>query len=238
MIIGFDKSSGFVGLPGKCTNHTGTHIIFSGKQSDPVQSVLCLVINRNSGPHDQPDDQGNDGRGRKKQQSQTGADGKCHDQRADHNKRRAQQQAQSQVYAVLYLVDVTGHAGDQCGRTDAVQLTVTQGVDMAEQILAQRRAKTQSRLCGKILGGQAAGQANDSQQNQQRASLPDKHRVGIFNAGVDDAGDHQRNKQLKTCFQHFEKWRQQGLFFVALDVAQQFVHRQTTPLMNILCHNF
>ena len=78
---------------------------------------------------------------------------------------------------------------------------------MAEQVLAQCRAKAQRRRCGEPLCRQAAGQADSSQQDQQAAARPDEGCILIFDARVDDAGNDQRHKQFKTGFQHLEKRR-------------------------------
>ena len=182
------------------------------------------MIDGHRGAHNEINNQRNNDRCRNKQQGQPRADGVGHDQRANDNERAAQQQAQRQVYAVLHLVDVAGHAGDQCRGADAVQLAVAQRVDMAEQVPAQRGTEAQRRFSGEVLGRQAAGQADSCQQNQQTAALPDEHGIAIFDTAVDNARHHQRHKKFKGSFQHFKQGCQNSLLFVALDVAHQFVH--------------
>ena len=230
MIVRLDKGSQFIGLPGKGAHHTGTHIVFTGQQRHTVKAVLCLMVNRHRDPHDCPDDQRDRNGNAEEKQRQSGADRKCHDKRANNNERRSQQQTQGQVHTVLDLIDVTGHPRDQRGGADTVQLAVAQRVNMTVQVPAQRRAKAQCRRGGKVLGRQAAGETDGSQQNQQAAPRPDKSCIPVFDACINDAGDNQRHKQLKTGLQHLEQRRQQGLSLIALDVAHQFVHEKP-PLM-------
>ena len=233
MIVRLDKGSQFIGLPGKGAHHTGTHIVFTGQQRHTVKAVLCLMVNRHCDPHDCPDDQRDRNGNAEEKQRQSGADRKCHDKRANNNERRSQQQTQGQVHTVLDLIDITGHPRDQRGGTDTVQLAVAQRVNMTVQIPAQRRAEAQRRRGGKVLGRQAAGKTDSSQQNQQAAPRPDKSRIPVFDACINDAGDDQRYKQLKTGFQHLEQRRQQGLPLIALDIAHQFVHEKPPHMFRL-----
>ena len=77
----------------------------------------------------------------------------------------------------------------------------------------QCRAKTQSGLGGKVLGGQAAGHAHNGQKHQQAALPPDKGQVGVLDAFIHDTGHHKGHQQLKTGLQHLEQRGDDSLSF-------------------------
>ena len=207
MVICLHKGGQLVRLAGKGTHHARADVVFARQQRHTVQAVLGLMVDGHGHAHDGPYNKRHHDRNADEKQRQLRADGERHNKRADHDERRAQQQTQRQVDAVLYLIDVARHAGDKRRGADAVQLAVAQRANMAEQVLAQCRAKAQRRLCGEPLCRQAAGQADSSQQDQQTAARPDEGCILIFDARVDDAGNDQRHKQFKTGFQHLEKRR-------------------------------
>ena len=207
VVVRLHKGGQLVRLAGKGTHNAGTYVVFAGQQRHAIQAILCLVVDRHRHAHDGPYDERHHNRHADKQQRQLRADGERHNQRTDNDERRTQQQAQRQVNAVLHLIDVAGHTGDQCRGADAIQFAVTQCVDMAEQVLAQRRTKAQRRRSGEPLGRQTAGKADGRQQNQQTAARPDESCVLIFDACVNNAGNDQRHEQLKAGFQHLEQRR-------------------------------
>ncbi len=207
VVICLHKGGQLVRLAGKGTHHARADVVFARQQRHTVQAVLGLMVDGHGHAHDGPYNKRHHNRNADEKQRQLRTDGERHNKRADHDERRAQQQTQRQVDAVLYLVDVARHAGDKRRGADAVQLAVAQRANMAEQVLAQCRAKAQRRLCGEPLCRQAAGQADSSQQDQQAAARPDEGCILIFDARVDDAGNDQRHKQFKTGFQHLEKRR-------------------------------
>ena len=207
MVICLHKSGQLVRLAGKGTHHARADVVFARQQRHTVQAVLGLMVDGHGHAHDGPYNKRHHDRNTDEKQRQLRADGERHNKRTDHDERRAQQQTQRQVDAVLHLVDVARHAGDQRRGADAVQLAVAQRADMAEQVFAQRRAKAQRRRSGEPLCRQAAGQADSSQQDQQAAARPDEGCILVFDARVNDAGNDQRHKQFKTGFQHLEKRR-------------------------------
>ena len=123
-VIGLHKVCQLIGLACKGTHHAGAHIVFAGQERNAVQMVLGIAVDGHRGAHNSPDDQRDHRRYNQKQHRQPRADGKRHCQRTQHDKRGAQQKAQCQVDAVLHLIDITGHPGDQRRRTDTVQLAV------------------------------------------------------------------------------------------------------------------
>ena len=237
VVVRFHKRGQLVRLAGECPHHARAHVVFTGQQSDFVQTVLGIMVDGHRGAHNQINDQRDHDSRRHEQQCQPRADGVRHDQRANYDKRAAQQQAQRQVDAVLHLVDITGHAGDKRRGANAVQFAVAQRINVAEQVFAQCRAKAKRRFGGEILGRQAARQADCRQQHQQAAALPDEHSVTVFDAGVNNTRHHQRHEQFKGSLQHFKQRCQNCLLFVTLDVAHQFVHGSHHLILGFL-HTF
>ncbi len=123
-VVGLGEIPDLVLLAGEGPHYTGTHIVFPGQQGDLVQHALGLMIAGHRDAHDQVDDQGDQHRDQQEPGGHLGADGQRHDQGANNDKGAPQQQTQGHVHAVLQLVDVAGHAGDQGGGADAVQLGI------------------------------------------------------------------------------------------------------------------
>ena len=224
VVVGAGEGVQLIRLPGEGPHHAGAHVIFAGQQRHLVQRVLRVPVDGHGGVHDAVNDQRDDHRHHQKQQRQSGTDAESKNQRSDDDEGGAQQQPQRHVDAVLHLIHVAGHACDQRGRADAVQLGVAESVDMAEQVPPQRRAKAQCAFGRKILGCQTAGESHHRQQHHQAALLPDIHCVVIFDAHINDVGHHQRHQQFKACFQHFEQRGDDGFFFVTFNIPQELFH--------------
>ena len=184
MVIRLHKSRQLIRLTGEGTHHAGTHVVFAGQQGHTVHAVLGLMVDGHGQTHNAPDDERYHNRHQHKEQCQLRADGERHDERTQHNERAAQQQTQRQVYAVLHLIDVTGHTRNQRRGADTVQLAVAQRIDMAVQILSQGRAEAQRRDAQPAQGlghAAAAGQALRRQPRRRhidaRRGERDKHHV-------------------------------------------------------------
>ena len=90
---------------------------------------------------------------------------------------------------------------------------------MGKQGVPQRGGVAHRRLGGKILRGQAAGKADESQQQQKAAPHQNIMQVMCCNAHIDDVCHNQRDKQVKGGFQHLEQRRKHAFALVAVQIV-------------------
>ena len=73
-------------------------------------------------------------------------DSEGHDHCAEHDKRRAQQEPQREIQAILHLIHVAGEAREERRRADPVEVGIAERLDVGKERLAQA-------------GGEAGGRA-------------------------------------------------------------------------------
>ena len=197
--------------------------VLAGQAQHPVQTGLGGLIQRVGQDHDAEDYDGQQRDGHHEDPCGPRIDREGHDHGTDHHERAAQEQAEEEVQAALHLIDVTGHAGDEGAGAQRIHLGEAELLDVLKQRMAQRGGVAHSGLGGEILGRQAAGQADDGEQQQDAAPRKDIMQVVRRNADVDDVCHDQRDKQVERGFQHLEQRREDGLALVAVQVGKHFV---------------
>ena len=208
-------------LPAEGPDDPNAGEVFPGNAGHAVQLRLRLFIKRHGERHNAEHHQAQKRNGRRKDQRGLPVNGEGHHHGAKHHKGAAQQQAQGHIDAVLHLVHVAGHAGDEGGWADLVLRREIQRLDVGKQGVAQPGGKAHGRFCRKVLGRDAAGQADDRQQHQQAAHAQDVANVLLADAGVDNRRHHQRHKQLERGLQHLKQRGQHRLAAIALAVFEQ-----------------
>ncbi len=108
---------------------------------------------------------------------------------------------------------------------------------MRKQRVAQRGGVAHRRLGREILRRQAAGKADDGQQQQNAAPHKDIVEVVGCNAHVDDVCHHQRHEQVERGFQHLEKRCKHALALVAVQVAKHFIQGSILPFFDVFSQN-
>ena len=123
-------------LPAKGPDDPHASEVFPGNAGHAVQLRLRLFIKRHGERHNTEHHQAQKRNGRREDQRGLPVNGKGHYHGAEHHKGAAQQQAQGHVDAVLHLVHVAGHAGDEGGRADLVLRREIQRLDVGKQGVA------------------------------------------------------------------------------------------------------
>ena len=98
--------------------------ILPGGGGHAVQRGLHPLVHGHRDEHNTKDNEAQHGNHPGEHQRRLKINGKGHNHGAEYHKRRPQQQPQSQVYAVLHLIDVGGHAGHHGGCAQLVNLAV------------------------------------------------------------------------------------------------------------------
>ncbi len=138
-------------LPRKHPYNPGACQALPRKAQHHVQTILYFFIQWDRRQHNSINHQGKHRNQYHKNPRQPGVHHKRHHYRPDNDKRRAQKQAQQQVYPSLCLIDITGKARHQRRSPNHVQLRIRKTVNMPKQILPKRRPKTRCCFCRKIL---------------------------------------------------------------------------------------
>ena len=97
-----------------------------------VEPCLNLLVKRKAPQHDSEDNNGKHRYSRNEYKRRLNVDSKRHYHSAEYHKRRAQQQTERKVYAVLYLVHIAGHSGNEGGSSDLVDFRPRQALNVAE----------------------------------------------------------------------------------------------------------
>ena len=216
----------FVVLAAEGAQHAGTAQVLAGQQQHAVQLGLGLFVQRHGDQHDAEHDHRQHRYGHREHQRAAHVDGEGHDHRAEHDEGRAQEQSQTEVHARLHLIDVAGHAGDERGGADAVEVGKAQLLDVGKHRVAQLRGQAHGGLRGEVLGGHAAGQADQAQQHQNRAHAQDVARVAAGDALIDDGGDDEGNDQLKAGLQQLEQRAEDALLPVIPQIRKYLFHKR------------
>ncbi len=97
----------------KGADHTASGQIFPCNTQHRIQRILHFFIERNTHKHN-PEHHYREQRDcHHKNQRRLHINCESHNHRAEHDKRGTEKQTQHQIDAVLYLIDIACHAGDQ-----------------------------------------------------------------------------------------------------------------------------
>ena len=223
------KAAGLRLFPAKGPDDPHAGQVLPGVPQHPVQAGLHLFVPGHGPQHDAEHHHRQQGDRHYKDQRRGHIDGKGHHHGPKHHKGGAQQQPQGQVQAVLHLVDVTGHAGDQGGGARRIHLCKAQLLNMGKQSVAQLGRHPHRGLCGKKLGRNRAHQPNDAQGGHHQAHAPNVPPVPVGDAHVDDGRHHQGDHQLKRGLQQLEQRPQNAFLFVVLHIGEQAFHKAIVP---------
>ena len=121
--------------------------------------------------------------------------------------------------AVLDLIDVACDAGDERARTDRIECLEIKLLDVAEEIAAETRGSFSGRTGGEVLGSDAAGEADESQGDEEKTLADDIGPVISADADVDNAGDDERDEEIEKCFQHFKERGEDRLLLIIFQLS-------------------
>ena len=222
-VEGFD----FLVLPAKGTQHAHAVQVFPGVEGHVVQLFPAFAVHGHGDEHDAEYDHGQHGDDDGENHCAPGINQEGHNHCAEHDEGGAQEQAQAQVHAGLQLVDIAGHAGNQRGSAQTVQVCVAQALDVGEQRAAQPACQSHRRFGGKELGGYGANQPHQSQPHQDQTLADNGICIARGNALVDDARNHKGHDQFEAGFQQLEQRAQQAFQPVGLQVTEYPFHKIT-----------
>ena len=135
--------------------------------------------------------------------------------------RTANQRTQSAVDGVLQHGHVGGHAGDERGAVEMVQ--IGKGVLLHLFILGlpDARAPAVGGAGGKPGVQQAGGQRKQGAQSHQRALRQDMADVAVRHANVDEVGHQHGDDQLKRGFHQHQQRPDQQVPAIGSQIAQK-----------------
>ena len=140
--------------------------ILPGGRGHILQSGLDPPVQRHGHKHNAENNHAQQRNHPGKYQSGLEIDGKGHDHGAEHHKRRPEQQPQGQIHAILHLVDIRCHPGNESAGTQGIHIRIGKAQNMVHKGIAQPDSKAHRCLCCKILGNHRADEAHRPQQHQ------------------------------------------------------------------------
>ena len=192
--VGFLKAGDLILLFSEGTDHADTGQILPGDAHDPVETFLDISVAGAGHAHDGKYDDGEYRDRHDEDQRGLKVDRKGHDHRTEYDEGAAQKKAQGHIDAVLDLIDVACDAGDERARTDRIECLEIKLLDVAEEIAAETRGSFSGRTGGEVLGSDAAGEADESQGDEEKTLADDIGPVISADADVDNAGDDERDE--------------------------------------------
>ena len=155
-----------------------------------------------------------------------------HDDREDDHEGHAHGDADDYLVRVLNVRDVGGHAGDQRGRREAVDVREGELLDPEEQVLAQVAGQAGGGGGGAHAGHDAARQRDHRHDDQGQADPQDRAH-GPAREGVDELGHHEGQDALEPGLAHHEQRRLQRRPPVLAQAAHEYAygfHRRLPPI--------
>ena len=146
--VTFVKLRNCVIFPAKCTDHTDTGQVFSGKTGDGIQTSLYF-LKEDTSEHDHKDNQEQYRDGNYEDQRTAHVDGKGHHHGTENNERASKKKTKAHVYTVLYLVYIVSQTGDQGIGSKGIQLRIGKLLDVVKDCLAYFCGKTYAGFCRK-----------------------------------------------------------------------------------------
>ena len=148
-------------------------------------------------------------------------DGKRHEQRDDERHGGAGEHHEHHLEGVLHVAHVGGHAGDQAGGGEAVDVGERERLDVFEHVLAQVAGEARARA-GAVLPGLDAADSRQQRHDQHlRADDRDAAHVAHGDALVDDGGGLVGDQDFQDDAQDGEQRGEQRVLFVLADLSCQ-----------------
>ncbi len=116
------------------TNNTRAGKILTGNKAHAVSLLLNCFEERHRAAHDQPQYQRHQRNNGKEYKRQRQINPHGHNHGANHQERSTDNQANQHSHCRLQLIDVRGHTGNECRRSEAVKFLPGQGVDVMEYL--------------------------------------------------------------------------------------------------------
>ena len=133
-------------LPAKSPQHADALEVLGALELHVVEGLLGLAVTLGGDAHEKENERDRDGRGHEQHGALPAVDEEGRDHRADDDEGGAQDQAEEQVEAVLGLLGVVGHARDEGGSADAVDVLTRERHHVAEQVVAHGGAELRREL--------------------------------------------------------------------------------------------
>ena len=200
--------------------HTHARKVAAKRADHAVQTTLHATVERDRDQHDREDDNGEHGDQTDEHKRRAVVDRVRHDGGAEDDERRAHQQTERQVDAVLNLVHITRKARDKRVRADGIDFRVGECSEMFEECAADPAGVGNRHLGRKILRRHGEGKSRDTEEDHQKNAAHDVAAVALRDADIDDGGNDQRNEKLHDRLKEFEHGRGHGAKPVAVHIAE------------------
>ena len=155
-------------------NHPCPRQILSGSAQHSVQPGLYFFIHGHGNHHDPKHHNGQNRYGHHKNKGRPGINEKRHDHGAKHDKGRTKKQPQHHIDAILHLIHIGSHPGDQGGRPQCINLRKRKALDMVKKGVLQLRGKSHRRFGRKILCRNGAKQPHQPQHYKEKPASQHK----------------------------------------------------------------
>ena len=170
----------------KDLDHPNGNQIFLQGVVQAVDALLHDLKELSTHLHEDADGQHHEGNDHHQHQGQAGVEGKADGQGGHQHHRGTHQHTQAHGQHHGHGVDVVGHAGDEGGGREAVDVRKGELLHLVKEALAQVPAKTLAGKGGKPGGQHAAQHGHACQQQHEQAQLEDLHLVPGGDGGVHD----------------------------------------------------
>ena len=205
------KNLSFILLPVKGPDHPHAGEILPHMEQHPVQLSLHFSVHRNRDAHDPKHHCEQHRNHACEDERRFHIDGKGHDHGSEHDKGRAQEEAQHQVHSRLHLVDIAGDPGDQRRGADCIQLLIGKTVQVGKKRPPHLRTAAHCSLGREILSRNRTDQAGQAKKNQDAAPSQHVGSVAVLDSHVDDIRHHKGDQKLQAGLQKLEQRPQDAL---------------------------
>ena len=181
--------------------------------------------------HDGADDHHQEGQGDEEGEAQLHVDVHAHGEAEDQGQGRAHRDADDHHKGLLHIGDVGGHAGDQAGHAELVDVGKGKGLNVGVNGLPQVGGQAGGGAGGKAAGGGAEDQAEQGHDHQNGAVAVHRGQVAGLQALSDQPGGDKGQQDLHDDLQRGQTHAQEGVLLVDSQLLQHSFHDLDTSLL-------
>ena len=220
-VIGLFEFVPLVVFPDKGLDHPNGDQVFLKGVVQAVDLFLHGLKQAGTDLHQNADGQHHQGNDHQQHHGQTGIDGDADAQRGDQHDGSPDQHTQAHVQHHGHGVDIVGHAGDEGGGREPVDVREGEVLHLVKQALTQIGAEALAGKGGVFGAEHAAGHGGQREQEHDSSHFTDIGHVSRRNGYIDDFCHNQREKKFADDLQGDKNGRLNGIPLISLKVGHK-----------------
>ena len=236
LVVGFFELFPLEVLPDEGLDHPDGHQVLLEGVVQVVDALLHGLKEFGTQLHQNPDDDHHNRDDHRQHQGQPGVERDADGQGGNEHHRGPHQHPQPHGQHHGHGVHVVGHAGDEGGGGEAVDVRKRELLHLVKQALPQVGAEALAGDGGVFGRAHAAGHGDQGQRQHGGAQDKDRGLISGGNGGVHNLRHDQREQQFADDLQNDQDGGENCLPLVALEMGQkQLKQEDDRPFLGVMC---